>query len=68
MVVRRRASLEGKMLAFSALLPVRVGVWSKLDLARFVRVDFQAGLPESGVQVRQEPFSVLSVFEAHHAI
>jgi hypothetical protein len=31
----------------SALLPVRVGVWSKLDQARFVRADFQAELPES---------------------
>src|SRR6266511_4692310 len=49
--MREAQKVDRFRLVFSALLPVRVGVWSKLDRARFVRVDFQAELPESCLQV-----------------
>jgi hypothetical protein len=65
----REAQKVGRFrLAFSAPPPVCVGVWSKLDQTRVVRVDFQAELLESCLHVRQEPFGVLSAFETNHVI
>jgi hypothetical protein len=60
--------VERLRLAFSSWLPVRDGVWPKLDQARVVWMHFQAELPASSLPVPQEPRGILPVFEADHAI